>query len=68
MGNHFNCSAATVVKPLITLASMTLAFYQCTSFFLAETMKYLYLIFSLPDVISLDNFVLNTEAHPVRRT
>ncbi|KAK3821459.1 MAG: mannosyl-oligosaccharide 1,2-alpha-mannosidase IB [Benniella sp.] len=38
------------------------------SFFLAETMKYLYLIFSLPDVISLDNFVLNTEAHPIRRT
>ncbi|KAF9904341.1 hypothetical protein BX616_001340 [Lobosporangium transversale] len=38
------------------------------SFFLAETMKYLYLMFSTPDVISLDNFVLNTEAHPFRRT
>ncbi|KAF9427406.1 hypothetical protein BGZ94_004976 [Podila epigama] len=38
------------------------------SFFLAETMKYLYLIFSPPDVISLDDFVLNTEAHPIRRT
>ncbi|KAF9579342.1 hypothetical protein BGW38_004440 [Lunasporangiospora selenospora] len=38
------------------------------SFFLAETMKYLYLMFSTPDVISLDDFVLNTEAHPFRRT
>ncbi|KAG0244039.1 hypothetical protein BGW41_000467 [Actinomortierella wolfii] len=37
------------------------------SFFLAETMKYLYLMFSTPDVISLDDFVLNTEAHPLRR-
>ncbi|KAF9584649.1 hypothetical protein BGW38_005735 [Lunasporangiospora selenospora] len=38
------------------------------SFFLAETMKYFYLIFSTPDVISLDAFVLNTEAHPIMRT
>ncbi|KAF9331045.1 hypothetical protein BG006_006077 [Podila minutissima] len=38
------------------------------SFFMAETMQYYYLIFSTPDVISLDNFVLNTEAHPIRRT
>ncbi|KAG0219088.1 hypothetical protein BGX33_004896 [Mortierella sp. NVP41] len=38
------------------------------SFFLAETMKYLYLMFSTPDVISLDDFVLNTEAHPIMRT
>ncbi|GJJ68427.1 hypothetical protein EMPS_00773 [Entomortierella parvispora] len=37
------------------------------SFFFAETMKYYYLIFSTPDVISLDDFVLNTEAHPIRR-
>ncbi|KAG0358562.1 hypothetical protein BG005_002182 [Podila minutissima] len=37
------------------------------SFFFAETMKYYYLIFSTTDVISLDSFVLNTEAHPIRR-
>ncbi|KAI1329688.1 glycoside hydrolase family 47 protein [Xylariaceae sp. FL0255] len=37
------------------------------SFWLAETLKYLYLIFSPPDLISLDEFVLNTEAHPFRR-
>jgi mannosyl-oligosaccharide alpha-1,2-mannosidase len=27
----------------------------------------LYLIFSPPDLISLDDWVLNTEAHPFRR-
>lgn len=37
------------------------------SFFLAETLKYFYLVFSEPTLISLDEFVLNTEAHPLRR-
>ena len=37
------------------------------SFWLAETLKYFYLIFSEPDVVSLDEYVLNTEAHPLRR-
>jgi mannosyl-oligosaccharide alpha-1,2-mannosidase len=37
------------------------------SFWMAETLKYFYLIFSPSDVISLDEFVLNTEAHPLRR-
>lgn len=36
------------------------------SFFLAETLKYLYLLFSPPSVISLDDWVFNTEAHPLR--
>ncbi|RVX69392.1 hypothetical protein B0A52_06988 [Exophiala mesophila] len=36
------------------------------SFWLAETLKYFYLIFSPPDVIDLDDWVLNTEAHPLR--
>ncbi|CAH1422952.1 unnamed protein product [Lactuca virosa] len=36
------------------------------SFFLAETLKYLYLLFSPPSVISLDEWVFNTEAHPLR--
>jgi len=35
------------------------------SFFLAETLKYLYLIFSDDDLISLDDYVFNTEAHPL---
>ncbi|KAI0513017.1 glycoside hydrolase [Xylaria bambusicola] len=37
------------------------------SFWLAETLRYFYLIFSSPDLISLDEFVFNTEAHPLRR-
>ena len=37
------------------------------SFWMAETLKYFYLIFSEPDVISLDEWVFNTEAHPFRR-
>lgn len=35
------------------------------SFFLAETLKYLYLIFSNDNLIPLDEWVLNTEAHPL---
>lgn len=37
------------------------------SFWLAETLKYFYLIFSPPDLVDLDEWVLNTEAHPFRR-
>lgn len=37
------------------------------SFWLAETLKYFYLLYSEPDVLSLDEWVLNTEAHPFRR-
>ncbi|KAH0537445.1 hypothetical protein FGG08_005753 [Glutinoglossum americanum] len=40
---------------------------EMESFFLAETMKYFYLLFSEPGVISLDDYVLNTEAHPFKR-
>ncbi|KAJ1429223.1 Six-hairpin glycosidase-like superfamily [Sesbania bispinosa] len=36
------------------------------SFFLAETLKYLYLLFSPSSVIPLDQWVFNTEAHPLR--
>ncbi|KAJ6435912.1 hypothetical protein OIU84_001021 [Salix udensis] len=36
------------------------------TFFLAETLKYLYLLFSPTSVISLDEWVFNTEAHPLR--
>ncbi|KAK5996159.1 putative mannosyl-oligosaccharide alpha-1,2-mannosidase [Cladobotryum mycophilum] len=37
------------------------------SFWLGETLKYFYLIFSEPSVVDLDEFVFNTEAHPFRR-
>lgn len=35
------------------------------SFLTAETLKYLYLIFSEDDLIPLDEWVFNTEAHPL---
>ncbi|KAJ3575539.1 hypothetical protein NP233_g1040 [Leucocoprinus birnbaumii] len=35
------------------------------SFFLAETLKYLYLLFDDTDIIPLDKWVFNTEAHPL---
>lgn len=37
------------------------------SFWTAETLKYFYLLFSDPNVVSLDDYVLNTEAHPLKR-
>lgn len=36
------------------------------SFWIAETLKYFYLLFEDPTVVSLDEFVFNTEAHPFR--
>eukprot|EP01006_Ploeotia_vitrea_P030436 TRINITY_DN62859_c0_g1_i1.p1 TRINITY_DN62859_c0_g1~~TRINITY_DN62859_c0_g1_i1.p1 ORF type:complete len:739 (-),score=86.08 TRINITY_DN62859_c0_g1_i1:156-2372(-) len=36
------------------------------SFFLAETLKYLYLLFADDDVLDLQQWVLNTEAHPFK--
>jgi mannosyl-oligosaccharide alpha-1,2-mannosidase len=36
------------------------------SWFLSETLKYLWLIFSPPSALPLNEWVLNTEAHPLR--
>ncbi|KAI0458302.1 glycoside hydrolase [Xylaria acuta] len=38
------------------------------SFWFAETLKYFYLLFSPPDIINLDDYVFNTEAHPFLRS
>lgn len=36
------------------------------SFFLSETLKYLYLLFADDqDILPLDKYVFNTEAHPL---
>ena len=37
------------------------------SYFLAETLKYLYLLFR-PEALDFDRVVFNTEAHPLRKT
>ncbi|RPD52651.1 seven-hairpin glycosidase [Lentinus tigrinus ALCF2SS1-7] len=38
---------------------------EMPSFFTAETLKYLYLLFTDEDLIPLDRWVFNTEAHPL---
>ncbi len=38
------------------------------SFFLAETLKYLYLLFAPPETLDFKGVIFNTEAHPIRRT
>lgn len=35
------------------------------SFWLGETLKYFYLLFSEQDLVPLDRYVFNTEAHPI---
>ncbi|KAI9707132.1 MAG: hypothetical protein M1836_000092 [Candelina mexicana] len=37
------------------------------SFWLAETLKYFYLLFSDPELVNLDKYILNTEAHTFKR-
>ena len=37
------------------------------SFFFAETLKYLYLLFAPPSTLDFDSIVFNTEAHPLKR-
>jgi ER degradation enhancer, mannosidase alpha-like 2 len=41
---------------------------EMESFFFAETLKYLYLLYAPPNTIDLKKVVFNTEAHPIRRT
>jgi mannosidase alpha-like ER degradation enhancer 2 len=38
------------------------------SFFLAETLKYAYLLFAPPETLDFEAVILNTEAHPIWRT
>ncbi|CAJ0549800.1 Ff.00g034130.m01.CDS01 [Fusarium sp. VM40] len=58
---HANAGIADVVDP------ETVKIDSMESFWLSETLKYFYLIFSPPDLVNLDEYVLNTEAHPFRR-
>ncbi len=37
------------------------------SFFFAETLKYLYLLFAPPEALDFDAIIFNTEAHPLQR-
>jgi ER degradation enhancer, mannosidase alpha-like 2 len=52
----------TILKDVVTKEKGDLQH----SFFLAETLKYLYLLFA-PEALDFDSVVFNTEAHPLRR-
>lgn len=41
---------------------------EMESFWFGETLKYFYLLFSEPSLVSLDEYVFNTEAHPFKLT
>jgi mannosidase alpha-like ER degradation enhancer 2 len=56
--------AYTVIKDVTTMEQGDLM----PSYFFAETLKYLYLMFAPDSAIDMDHIVLNTEAHPIRRT
>jgi mannosidase alpha-like ER degradation enhancer 2 len=53
----------TVLKSVVTKEKGDLM----PSFFLAETLKYLYLLFAPDDILDFDRVIFNTEAHPLRR-
>jgi mannosidase alpha-like ER degradation enhancer 2 len=55
-------SGYTVLKSVVTKEKGDLM----PSYFLAETLKYLYLLFE-PKALNFDEVVFNTEAHPLRR-
>ena len=54
----------TVLKDVVTKGKGDLQ----PSYFLAESLKYLYLLFAPEKTLDLDHVVFNTEAHPLRRT
>ena len=53
----------TVLKDVRTMEQGDLM----PSYFLAETLKYLYLLFAPEKTLDLKKVVFNTEAHPLRR-
>jgi ER degradation enhancer, mannosidase alpha-like 2 len=54
----------TTLKSVVTMEKGDLM----PSYFLAETLKYLYLLFAPDAALDLDKVVFNTEAHPLKRT
>lgn len=62
-----NCKTAAGYSGVMDISQQKPDFDNAMeSFFLSETLKYLYLIFSPDNMLPLHEFVLNTEAHPLR--
>ncbi|KAK3336476.1 endoplasmic reticulum mannosyl-oligosaccharide 1,2-alpha-mannosidase [Cercophora scortea] len=58
-GGFTSLSNANVIPPVMK--------DNMESFWLAETLKYFYLLFSPDDLLPLDKVIINTEAHPMPR-
>ncbi|KAI1103331.1 glycoside hydrolase family 47 protein [Jackrogersella minutella] len=64
---HTKTHLANAALSDVTVKSNPEKIDSMESFWMGETLKYFYLIFSEPDLIDLDEWVFNTEAHPFRR-
>ena len=62
-----HCRTETGYAALSNIEKKTQA-DEMQSFFLAETLKYLYLLFSPAETLDLSRTVFNTEAHPIRKS
>lgn len=61
-----NIVGFSAIKDVTNDTGSTLNFMdEAESFWMAETLKYAYLLFADPNKISLDKYVFNTEAHPL---
>jgi mannosyl-oligosaccharide alpha-1,2-mannosidase len=67
---YAHASIEDVMKEPLAAVNGGRAFQQdeMESFWFGETLKYFYLLFSEPSLVSLDDYVLNTEAHPFKLT
>ena len=61
-----NCKTDEAYAGLSDVTTMEQA-DEMESFFFAETLKYLYLLFAPPETLEFDNYIFNTEAHPLKR-
>lgn len=66
-GTRTDLANSAVFDVTVPAGDVLTAMDSMESFWLGETLKYFYLVFSEPDLISLDEYVFNTEAHPFKR-
>ncbi|XXG93909.1 hypothetical protein Hte_000159 [Hypoxylon texense] len=64
---HTRTTLANAALADVTVTGRPPKIDSMESFWMGETLKYFYLIFSEPDLISLDEWVFNTEAHAFKR-
>ena len=55
---HVQYGHSAIADVTISKGKVTEKLDQCESFWMGETLKYFFLIFSEPDLVSLDEYVL----------